>query len=114
MAEVFVPLNRFQSVISTLTGEEDEVYVVPSGVSTIVLSAQITNRGEQTEKVNILIKSNNELAVPNFTGVNATGSFTSASALLELNKNFIITETLAYTTFQNNLLEDPLTLDLNT
>ena len=114
MAEVFVPLNRFQSVISTLTGEEDEVYVVPSGVSTIVLSAQITNRGEQTEKVNILIKSNNELAVPNFTGVNATGSFTSASALLELNKNFIITETLAYTTFQNNLLEDPLTLDLST
>ena len=114
MAEVFVPLNRFQSVISTLTGEEDEVYVVPSGVSTIVLSAQITNRGEQTEKVNILIKSNNELAVPNFTGVNATGSFTSASALLELNKNFIITETLAYTTFQNNLLEDPLELDLNT
>ena len=44
MAEVFVPLNRFQSVISTLTGEEDEVYVVPSGVSTIVLSAQITNK----------------------------------------------------------------------
>ena len=114
MAEVFVPLNRFQSVISTLTGEEDEVYVVPSGVSTIVLSAQITNRGDQTEKVSILIKSNNELAVPDFTGVNATGSFTSASALLELNKNFIITETLAYTTFQNNLLEDPLALDLNT
>jgi hypothetical protein len=114
MAEVFVPLNRFQSVISTLTGEEDEVYVVPTGVSTIVLSAQITNRGEQTEKVNILIKSNNDLAVPNFTGVNATGSYTSASALLELNKNFIITETLAYTTFQNNLLEDPITLDLNT
>lgn len=114
MAEVFVPLNRFQSVISTLTGEEDEVYVVPSGVSTIILSAQITNRGDQTEKVSILIKSNNELAVPDFTGVNATGSFTSASALLELNKNFIITETLAYTTFQNNLLEDPLALDLNT
>lgn len=114
MAEVFVPLNRFQSVISTLTGEEDEVYVVPSGVSTIVLSAQITNRGDQTEKVNILIKSNNELAVPDFTGVNATGSFTSASALLTLNKSFIIAETLAYTTFQNNLLEDPLTLDLNT
>jgi hypothetical protein len=114
MAEVFVPLNRFQSVISTLTGEEDEVYVVPSGVSTIVLSAQITNRGDQTETVNILINSNKELAVPNFDGVNATGSFTSASALLELNKNFIITETLAYTTFQNNLLEDPLTLDLNT
>lgn len=114
MAEVFVPLNRFQSVISTLTGEEDEVYVVPSGVSTIVLSAQITNRGDQTEKVNILIKSNNELAVPDFTGINATGSFTSASALLTLNKSFIIAETLAYTTFQNNLLEDPLTLDLNT
>ena len=114
MAEVFVPLNRFQSVISTLTGEQDEIYVVPVGVSTIVLSAQITNRGDQTEKINMLINSNNELAVPNFTGVNSTGSFTSASALLELNKNFIIAETLAYTTFQNNLLEDPLELDLTT
>lgn len=114
MAEVFVPLNRFQSVISTLTGEEDEIYVVPTGVSTIILSAQVTNRGDQTEKINMLINSNNELAVPNFTGVNATGSFTSASALLELNKNFIIAETLAYTTFQNNLLEDPLELDLTT
>ena len=114
MAEVFVPLNRFQSVISTLTGEEDEIYVVPSGVSTIVLSAQITNRGDQTEKVNILLNANNLLAVPNFTGVNSTGSFTSASALLEINKNFLITEVLAYTTFQNNLLEDALTLNLNT
>jgi hypothetical protein len=114
MAEVFVPLNRFQSVISTLTGEEDEVYVVPSGVSTIVLSAQITNRGNQTEKINILINSNKDLPVPNFNGVNSTGSFTSASALLELNKNFIITETIAYTNFQNNLLEDALNLNLNT
>lgn len=114
MAEVFVPLNRFQSVISTLTGEEDEVYVVPSGVSTIVLSAQITNRGNQTEKINILINSNKDLPVPNFNGVNSTGSFTSASALLELNKNFIITETIAYTNFQNNLLEDALDLNLNT
>ena len=113
MAEVFVPLNRFQSVISTLTGEEDEVYVVPKGVSTIVLSAQITNRGEQKETVNILINSNKDLAVPNFDGVNSTGSFTSASALLELNKNFIITETIAYTSFQNNLLEDPIPLDLD-
>ena len=114
MAEVFVPLNRFQSVISTLTGEEDEVYVVPSGVSTIVLSAQITNKGNQTEKINILLNANDSIAVPNFTGVNSTGSFTSASALLELNKNFLITEVAAYTTFQNNLLEDPLTLDLST
>jgi hypothetical protein len=114
MAEVFVPLNRFQSVISTLTGEEDEVYVVPTGVSTIILSAQITNRGDQIEKVNILINSNKELSVPNFDGVNSTGSFTSASALLELNKNFIITETIAYTSFQNNLLEDALPLNFNT
>ena len=114
MAEVFVPLNRFQSVISTLTGEEDEVYVVPSGVSTIVLSAQITNKGNQTEKINILLNANDSIAVPNFTGVNSTGSFTSASALLELNKNFLITEVAAYTTFQNNLLEDALTLDLST
>ena len=89
MAEVFVPLNRFRSVISKLTGEEDEVYVTPLGISTIILSAQITNNTNGTEKLTISVDSNRELAVPNFDGVNSTGSFVSASALLELNKTFI-------------------------
>ncbi len=30
MAEVFVPLNRFQSVVTGLTGEPDEVLVINS------------------------------------------------------------------------------------
>jgi hypothetical protein len=114
MAEVFVPLNRFRSVITKLTGEEDEVYVTPLGISTIVLSAQITNNTSGIENLTILVDSNRELAVPNFDDVNSTGSFISASALLELNKTFIQTETFAYITFQNNLLEDPITLTQTT
>ena len=114
MAEVFVPLNRFRSVITKLTGEQDEVYVTPSGISTIILSAQITNNTNETEELTILIDSNRELAVPNFDDVNSTGSFISASALLELNKTFIQREAFAYITFQNNLLEDPITLTQTT
>jgi hypothetical protein len=108
MAEVFVPLNRFQSVISSLTGEEDEVYKTPTGVSTIMLSAQITNTGLTTEPLSILIDSNREIPVANFDGIEVTGSFITASALLDLNKNFIVKETFAFMQFQNNLLEEQL------
>jgi hypothetical protein len=108
MAEVFVPLNRFQSVISNLTGEEDEVYKTPVGVSTIMLSAQITNTGLNIEPLTILINSNRLIPVANFSGIEVTGSFVTASALLDLNKQFIITETYAFMQFQNNLLEDQL------
>jgi hypothetical protein len=108
MAEVFVPLNRFQSVITKLTGEEDEVYVTPNGISTIILSTQITNNTENVENITISVNSNRNLAVPNFDGVNSTGSFVSASNLLELNKRFIQQETFAFLTFQNNLLEVPI------
>jgi hypothetical protein len=108
MAEVFVPLNRFQSVISNLTGEEDEVYKTPTGVSTIMLSAQITNTGVTNNPLTVLINSNRLIPVANFDGIEVTGSFVTASALLDLNKQFIITETFAFMQFQNNLLEDPL------
>jgi hypothetical protein len=108
MAEVFVPLNRFQSVISNLTGEEDEVYKTPVGVSTIMLSAQITNTGLNTEPLSILINSNRQIPVANFDGIEVTGSFITASALLDLNKQFIVTETYAFMQFQNNLLEEQL------
>ena len=121
MADVFVPLNRFQSVISNLTGEEDEVYVVPKGVSTIALSVQITNTGTQTNKVSILIDSNNLLPVANFDNIYSgsmfisasvsiselSSSFYSASALLEKNKTFIVKEVGAYVQFNNNLSETP-------
>jgi hypothetical protein len=108
MAEAFIPLNRFQSVISNLTGEEDEVYKTPTGVSTIILSAQITNTGINNEPLTILINSNREIPVADFDGIEVTGSFVTASALLDLNKQFIVTETFAFMQFQNNLFEDPL------
>ena len=53
MAEVFVPLNRFQSVVTGLTGEQDEIYATPAGVSSIVLSCQITNNSLVTQPVTI-------------------------------------------------------------
>ena len=126
MADVFVPLNRFQSVISELTGEEDNIYNTPAGVSTIMLSAQLTNTGDTTQPVSILIKSNRELPVPQFSSYYSgssfvseslsiaylSGSFESASVLLGLNKSFLQSEIASYLTFKNNLLEEPLTLDL--
>ena len=121
MASVFVPLNRFQSVVTNLTGEQDEIYITPTGVSSIVLSAQITNNSYVTQPVTILVTSNRELPVPNFEGLlsgsvfysgsislaNYSGSFDSASALLEANRQFIRKEVAAYTSFQNNLSETP-------
>ena len=107
MAQVFVPLNRFQSVVATLTGEQDEIYVTPAGVSSIVLSCQITNNSYQNQPVTIFVTSNKELPIPNFEGVEATGSYTSASALLTLNRQFIRKETAAYVQYQNNLSETP-------
>jgi hypothetical protein len=121
MAEVFVPLNRFQSVVTNLTGEEDEIYVTPVGVSSIVLSAQITNNSFVTQPVTIFVTSNRELPIPSFEGLyinssfysgstnleNFSGSFQSASVLLNLNRQFIRKEVAAYTSFQNNLQETP-------
>jgi hypothetical protein len=126
MADVFIPLNRFQSVISELTGEEDNIYNTPAGVSTIMLSVQLTNTGDTPQPVTILIKSNRELAVPQFDSYYSgssfisesvsiayySGSFESASALLDLNRTFIENEVYSYVNFQNNLLEVPLTLDI--
>ena len=108
MASVFVPLNRFQSVVTTLTGEQDEIYATPAGVSSIVLSAQITNNSLVTQPVTIFVTSNRELAVPQFGGLQSTGSFDSASILLTANRQFIRKEVAAYTSFQNNLLETPI------
>ena len=121
MAQVFVPLNRFQSVLASLTGEPDEIYATPAGVSSIMLSIQITNNSLQVQPVSIAITSNRELPVPSFEGLyidsyfytgstslaNFSGSFQSASALLTLNRQFIRKEVAAYTSFQNNLEEIP-------
>ena len=103
MADVFVPLNSFKSVLTTLTGDEDIVYTTPSGVSTIVLSAQITNTSNQTQPVTIKMTSNRELPVPQVDNIVNSGSFLSASALIAKNQSFIEKETAAYIEFQNNL-----------
>ena len=103
MADVFVPLNSFKSVLTTLTGDEDIVYTTPSGVSTIVLSAQITNTSTRTQPVTIKMTSNRDLPVPQVSNIVNSGSFLSASALIAKNQVFIEKESAAYTEFQNNL-----------
>jgi hypothetical protein len=123
MAEVFVPLNRFQSVVTGLTGEPDEIYTTPAGVSSIVLSCQITNNSLVTQPVTIFVTSNKEIPVPEFGNVysgssfisssvsllNFSSSFASASLLLNANRQFLRKEIAAYTENQNNLSETPFT-----
>jgi len=123
MAEVFVPLNRFQSVVTGLTGEQDEIYATPAGVSSIVLSCQITNNSLVTQPVTIFVTSNKEIPVPEFGDIysgsafvsasvsllNFSGSFASASLLLNSNRQFLRKEIAAYTAYQNSLSETPFT-----
>ena len=123
MAEVFVPLNRFQSVVTGLTGEPDEIYTTPVGVSSIVLSCQITNNSLITQPVTIFVTSNKEIPVPQFGDIysgsafvsasvsllNFSGSFASASLLLNSNRQFLRKEIAAYTQNQNSLSETPFT-----
>ena len=123
MAEVFIPLNRFQSVVTGLTGEHDEIYTTPVGVSSIVLSCQITNNSLITQPVTIFVISNKEIPVPEFGDIysgsafvsasisllNFSGSFASASILLNSNRQFLRKEIAAYTSYQNNLSETPFT-----
>jgi hypothetical protein len=123
MAEVFVPLNRFQSVVTGLTGEPDEIYTTPAGVSSIVLSCQITNNSLATQPVTIFVTSNKEIPIPGFGDIysgsafvsssisllNFSGSFASASLLLNSNRQFLRKEIAAYTQNQNSLSETPFT-----
>jgi hypothetical protein len=132
MAEVFIPLNRFQSVVTGLTGEPDEIYTTPVGVSSIVLSCQITNNSLITQPVTIFVTSNKEIPVPEFGNVYSgssfisasagpfavngietltrfSGSFASASLLLNSNRQFLRKEIAAYTNNQNSLSETPFT-----
>jgi len=121
MAQVFVPLNRFQSVVTGLTGEQDQIYKTPSGVSSIVLSCQITNNSLITQPVTIFVTSNKEVPVPDFGNIysgssfvsssvsllNLSGSFASASLLLNANRQFLRKEIASYTAYQNSLSETP-------
>ena len=107
MAEELIPLNSFKSVLTTLTGDNDIVYSAPKGVSTILLSAQITNTGVANEPVTISMTSNRDLPVPQLNSISNTGSFLSASALIAKNQTFIEKESAAYINFQNNLTQIP-------
>jgi hypothetical protein len=107
MAEELIPLNAFKSVLTTLTGDNDVVYSAPKGVSTILLSAQITNTGNTNEPVTISMTSNRELPVPQVDSISNAGNFISASALIAKNQTFIEKESAAYINFQNNLQQIP-------
>jgi hypothetical protein len=107
MAEELIPLNAFKSVLTNLTGDNDIVYSAPKGVSTILLSAQITNTGESDEPVTISITSNRDLPIPQVDSITNSGSFFSASAIIEKNQTFIEKESAAYINFQNNLTQLP-------
>ena len=107
MAEELIPLNAFKSVLTTLTGDDDTVYAAPKGVSTILLSAQITNTGNTNTPVTIKMGSNRELPVPQVDDINNIGNAISASQILDNNQTFIEKESSAYINFQNNLQEIP-------
>ena len=108
MADVFVPLNAFKSVVTSLTGEEDIVYTTPSGVSTILLSAQVTNQNvAENNNVTIKLDSNRKIPVPQIQNIENTGSFISSSPLLEINRTFLKKESAAYANFLNNLEDIP-------
>jgi hypothetical protein len=106
-----------------LTGEPDEIYTTPAGVSSIVLSCQITNNSLVTQPVTIFVTSNKEIPVPEFGNVysgssfisssvsllNFSGSFASTSILLNSNRQFLRKEIAAYTQNQNSLSETPFT-----
>jgi len=107
MADVFVPLNAFKSVVTKLTGEEDIVYTTPEGVSTIILSAQLTNNSANREEVTLKMTSNREIPVPQVASIDNDGNFFSSSALIVLNKDYIKKEVAAYINFNNNLADIP-------
>lgn len=102
-----IPLNSFKSVLTTLTGDDDVVYKTPTGVSTILLSVQITNTGQTNQPLTISITSNRELPVPQVDNIINSGSFISASALIAKNQTFIEKEAAAYVNFRNNLQAIP-------
>jgi hypothetical protein len=88
-----------------------------------VLSCQITNNSLITQPVTIFVTSNKEVPVPQFGTIysgssfvsssvsllNFSGSFASASLLLNANRQFLRKEIAAYTSNQNNLSETPFT-----
>ena len=47
-------LNRFQTVTLEVTNSEQTVYTAPTGYSAIVLLAQATNIGSNTQTINFL------------------------------------------------------------
>jgi hypothetical protein len=113
MATTFIPLNKFKSVLSTLTGNETTLYTTPTGVSTIILSSQFTNMGMETETLTVYLDANTSIPNPNLDTITNTGSYTDTVYLLELNKDFIVSEVTAYTQFRNTTSPTPFALNPN-
>lgn len=108
MADVFVPLNTFKSVLTQLSGvEEDVIYTTPNGVSTILLSGQFTNKGNQTENINIRLDSNRQIPEPQTDSITSPGGYVTASLLIQENQTFIEKEATAYVEFLNNQEDIP-------
>lgn len=108
MAANFVPLNTFKSVLTTLTGvDEDIIYTTPEGISTIALSIQITNNGSERETVLMKIDSNRNTPEPQLSDITNPGGYVTASYLIEQNQEFIEKEATAYVEFLNNQEDIP-------
>ena len=123
MATTPLPLNKFRLLATNLASGSNLIYSSSLDVSTIVLSCQITNNSLITQPVTIFVTSNKEIPVPQFGNVysgssfisssvsllNFSGSFASASLLLNANRQFLRKEIAAYTQNQNSLSETPFT-----
>ena len=113
--EKLIALNSFKSVITSLTNDSsDVVYTAPKGVSTILLSAQVTNTGLGYQSVTIKIDSNKKIPVPQVESITNLGGFDNTRNLLEQNREFIKKETVAYINFINNLKPIPVEFEDNT
>lgn len=92
----FIPLNKFRAFIDTLNDVEQTIYQTPSGVSTIALSIQFTNNGNDTEFITVYINSNSKKLSPQFNTLTNDGSYNGAADLIQLNLDFIVDEVKAY------------------
>jgi hypothetical protein len=108
----FIPLNKFKSVLDTLDNTNKLIYTTPIGVSTIVLSSQFTNTGNNTEWISISIDANADIPTPDFSSITSLGGNTGTADLIELNREFIASEITAYTLFRN--VNSPTPFALNT
>jgi hypothetical protein len=61
MATTNIPLNTFRLVTDSLDGSPKSIYSAPANIASIILSVQISNLGEQTERISAFVEKNNEI-----------------------------------------------------